>query len=1041
MQRENNENSNVRPIYKTFGQLTRTKQATTWEDDEFPHRESLFDVDRKDFLKIAGASIAFGSAAGCRQLIMPDAKAVPFVRYPEGRVPGKSNYFASTLSLAGYAMGVLVHSVDGRPTKIEGNPYHPASLGSSGIYAQADILDFYDPDRSQSVIHRGEIVSLESFFTFLYDKTATMKADKGAGLHFLSDNQASPTYARLVASLKKKYPLSAWTVYEPVGRGNALSGARLAFGTDVELYYALTGAKVIVSLDSDLLTSMPGAVRYARDFAAGRLVRKDTDAMSRMYAIESAYTVTGAAADHRLSVRPSELESVAAAILSTLTGQTAEGLSEAQAEFVAITVQDLKQGDGVVVPGDHTSTTVHQYAAKINEALGALGKFVLATTPVAVQSQGDLAEVTKGLENGSITTMVILGGNPVFNAPADLNFGDVLKKFTLNPKNNAIRFGLYEDETSIHCDWHLPLSHTLESWGDAAAYDGTISLIQPLIKPLYKSKSQIEYLSEFLGQPILGEQLVRSWRGLSDAAWGQALARGIATEAPRPLRLGPVSNPPAPAPKITGKIEIQFRLDPTIHDGRYANNAWLQELPKPVTTLVWDNAAMVSPSTAKKFGIIPQVGESDAVNIAQYLGRKMIEVTSGGVKMNLPVWILPGQPDDTLTLSLGYGRTRGGDVCVGRGFNTYLLRMSKNLSASTATVKRVDEEYQLVYTQPHHLLKAEFVETKNRDIVRVASFDQYKEKRGEIFEEIHHGISRALDTPHENHDPKDQGAITPADPGGNFKYAERSISNKDGFPSMYPEYSNKGYNQWAMTIDLTTCIGCNACTVACQAENNIPVVGKKEVARGREMHWIRLDHYYEGTDFDNPISHFMPVPCMQCEKAPCEPVCPVAATIHSHEGLNQMVYNRCVGTRYCSNNCPYKVRRFNFFKWTQGVGGTGTLDYYNKPQLKMLANPNVSIRGRGVMEKCTYCVQRINEVRIEAKKDGREIKDQEIRTACQQACPSQAIEFGDMMDDKSRVSLNKMQPHDYGLLADLNTRPRTTYMARVRNTNAKLEKA
>ncbi len=1043
MQRDNKQQSNARPIFKSFGQLTRTPEAKAWEDDEFPHRESLLDVDRRDFLKIAGASLALAGTAGCRQLIMPDPKAVPFVRSPDGRIPGKSTDFATTVTLAGYGLGVVVRTVDGRPTKVEGNPEHPASMGSTDIFAQADILDFYDPDRSQSVIHRGEVVSFESFFTHLYEKIKDFRKSGGAGLHFVTEAKSSPTFARLKSAVQKAYPKSGWTVYEPFGRANAVSGASKAFGKDIELYYNLKGVKTVLSLDSDFLTSMPGSVRYALDFAESRRVRKDTTSMSRLYAIESAYSVTGAAADHRLAVRPSALETVAAGIAALVSGGTATGLTAEETTFAEAVVADLKAGHGVVVPGDHSSDAVHHYAAVINSAIGALGTHVLASKPVIADKQGSLSDVVQALDNGSVKTLVIIGGNPVYNAPSDVNFGKALGKFTANRENDAIRISLYEDETSILCNWHLPLSHELESWGDAVAYDGTVSLSQPLIKPLYSTKSEIEYLSEFLGQPISGEQLVKeTYGGITDAAWGQALARGIIRQAPAPIAFPQLSAAPQPKARNASGYEVQFRLDPTIHDGRYANNAWLQELPKPVTTLVWDNAAMVSAATAKKLGIIPQVGESDAVNIAQYTGRKMVELAVDGETLKVAVWILPGQPDETITLALGYGRTHGGEAAKGRGFNTYKLRTTKNLYMASAEAKTIAEEYDLVFTQPHHLLKAEYVETKNRDIVRVATFDEYVEKKGEIFEELHHGVARALDKPHDAHESHaGEGKSYPADPGGNFRYAERSLANKENWPSLYPEFSNVGYNQWAMTIDLTTCIGCNACSIACQAENNIPVVGKKEVARGREMHWIRLDHYYEGTDVNDPISHFMPVPCMQCEKAPCEPVCPVAATIHSHEGLNQMVYNRCVGTRYCSNNCPYKVRRFNFLKWTQGVGGPGTLDYYNKPQLKMLANPRVSVRGRGVMEKCTYCVQRINEVRIEAKKDGREIEDQQVRTACQQACPTQAIEFGDMMDPTSRVSVNKAQPHDYALLSDLNTRPRTTYLARIRNTNSKLEKA
>ncbi|MFM7323037.1 MAG: 4Fe-4S dicluster domain-containing protein, partial [Armatimonadota bacterium] len=552
--------------------------------------------------------------------------------------------------------------------------------------------------------------------------------------------------------------------------------------------------------------------------------------------------------------------------------------------------------------------------------------------------------------------------------------------------------------------------------------------------------------------PASGLDLVRSGYKVGDATWRKYLSQGIVPgTASRPVRvaLDSAAIDALPVGKQGAGLEVAFRPDPTLWDGRFANNAWLQELPKPVTTLVWDNAAVIGPALAKKLGVVPEVGESDAVNIAQYTGRRMVEVVVDGKKVSLPAWILPGQPEDTITLTLGGGRTHGGEVAVGRGFDTYAVRTTTGLSrvdGVSATV--TGEEYRLVFTQPHHQLKAEYAESTNRDIVRVATLAEYRAKDGAIFEEAHHGLNRANGSAeHATHDGHGAaapglGESRPADPSGVWQYTEDSAANKEGWPSLYPEYSNRNYNQWAMSIDLTTCIGCNACTIACQAENNIPVVGKEQVARGREMHWIRMDHYYEGDDLANPVSHFMPVPCMQCEKAPCEPVCPVAATIHSHEGLNQMVYNRCIGTRYCSNNCPYKVRRFNFLKWTEGSKvGSGLLDYYNKPQLKMLANPDVSVRGRGVMEKCTYCVQRINHVRIEAKKEGREIQDGEIITACQQACPTKAIVFGDINNPASEVSLLKAQPHDYGLLADLNTRPRTTYLAKVRNTHPDLETA
>ncbi|MBC8103706.1 MAG: 4Fe-4S dicluster domain-containing protein, partial [Cytophagales bacterium] len=721
--------------------------------------------------------------------------------------------------------------------------------------------------------------------------------------------------------------------------------------------------------------------------------------------------------------------------------------------------------------------------------------------------------LTEAIKAKTVQTLLILGGNPVYNAPRDLNFADTLiSKDGKKSVPLVVRMGQYEDETSAYADWHIPESHPLEGWSDARAFDGTVSIVQPLIAPLYESRSVHELLAELLGEPKPGYDILLGYYrsaykpagALAFDKWFETvLHNGIVPNSALPTvavtaPAGLLGRLPA-APAASAGLEIAFRLDPTVWDGRYANNSWLQEIPKPITTLVWDNAAIMSARTAQKIGILSAgntlgINQTDANDIGQSSGKRVVELTFQGQKLQMPVWVLPGQPDDVVTVHLGFGRRRAGVVGTGQGFDTYRLRSSDSLHYGVGvTVQPTNNEYQLSYTQPHHLLRAEYGEQENRDIYRAATLEEFIAKKG-LLGPVHeagadhgnegqekssgesesgHAAESAKGGEGEHSTGTDAGGAAGESHGGGghpsmgngisgtrdsevygkgaagqkqneraadpyqkqWYYADKSLSNKDNEPSLYPEFSGQNYNQWAMSVDLNTCIGCNACVIACQAENNIPTVGKEQVGRGREMHWIRIDHYYAGTDLVQPESYFMPMMCQHCEKAPCEPVCPVAATIHDHQGLNQMVYNRCIGTRYCSNNCPYKVRRFNFLKWVAGKGGPTTLNY-DLPVLKMLANPDVTIRGRGVMEKCTYCVQRISNARIEAKKEYREIQDGEVITACQQVCPTRAIAFGDINNANSEVSRLRREPHDYQVLAELNVRPRTTYLARLRNPNA-----
>lgn len=1055
--------------WKSFAELAGNDESRRWANDEFPYREGLLDLDRRNFLKLTGAGMALAGLSGCR--ILPSTRSVPYVRAPEALVPGKSRYYATTLNNRGFGMGVLVRSYEGRPVKIEGNPGHSASLGATDIWTQAELLNLYDPDRVKSVIERGEVRTWDQFGAAVRPVLKQEAGKGGAGIRLVTPTVTSPTFAAQIGQFLKRYPSAKWVQWEPLSQGNVRKGTALAFGKPLSPVYHLSGAKVILSLDADFLLSMPGAVRYAREFADGRRVREGSTAMNRLYTVESSYTATGASSDHRLALKPSDVERFARALYAKVSGSGASQLPAGVDEaFLNALAEDLQKNTGaaVVIPGDEQSPAVHALAHALNGAVGAIGKAVTYHAPIEakVQDQAtELAALAADIEAGKVTLLVSLGANPVYDAPSELK----LRELFLSEKCPLrVQLSRYEDETAEVSHWTLPESHELESWGDLKGYDGSIGLIQPLIEPLYETKTASEVVALLLDQALGGMEILRShYATLTETAWRKAVHDGVVSGAAAPVAVTVAANLLGTLPEPTGgNLEVNFRPDPHVWDGRYANNAWLQELPKPITTIVWDNAAVVSPKTAKELGIIPDGGPNDAVNIAQYSGKRLIEVKVGNATAKLPAWIQPGQPDGTITLSLGYGREKVGSVGEKQGFNVYPLRTAAGLDSAVATATLTNESYELVYTQPHHLMRSEIDnsvaeglhinERENRDIVRSTTLTAFVAEKGHLHGHHPAEPARVGDTAehgeggHEEAFRAEKAEEIPADHAfglgrNHWKYlkgdtASRSEANKDGFESLYPEFSRSGYNAWAMSIDLTTCIGCNACTIACQAENNIPVVGKDQVGMGREMHWIRIDHYFESTDWENVESHFMPIPCMQCEKAPCEPVCPVAATVHSHEGLNQMVYNRCVGTRYCSNNCPYKVRRFNFLKWTQAAGGPTTLNFVEKSVLKMLPNPDVSVRGRGVMEKCTYCVQRINEVRIEAKKESREIQDGEIITACQQVCPTQAIIFGDINDPNSKVSKLKAEPHDYALLADLNTRPRTTYLAKIKNPNPALVK-
>jgi MoCo/4Fe-4S cofactor protein with predicted Tat translocation signal len=984
-------------VWRSLEELSGAIPAAEISGAEFLERveEWLDGPNRRDFLRVAAASLALAGVSGCAY--QPAESIVPYVQAPEEVIPGRPLFFASAVPIDGFGCGVLVKSEMGRPIKIEGNRAHPASLGATDIFGQAALLGLYDPDRSQLVTRGGRIETWEHFQTLALDIRETLRAKKGAGLRILTQTVASPTLADQLRRLFEQFPEAKWHAYEPISRDSIRAGSRMVFSEDVEPVHHLEKADVIVSLDADFLAWGPGRLKDARAFAA----RRDAGAggpgasMNRLYVAECTLSVTGAAADHRVAIPARGVATLARALVAAIDPALAAGdqpaaipeYLAAHAGWIKAVARDLtaNRGKSLVIAGETQPAEVHALAHLINHSLGNIGKTVefFPRADAGPSDQiGSLRELARDIEAGLVDTLFILGGNTAFDAPGDLGFAFLLRS---EKTKLRIHLGLYDDETARLCHWHIPQAHFLESWSDLKAFDGTATIQQPLIAPLYKGRSAHELLALLLGQPDLTPlEIVRDyWKrqglpGDFEVAWREALETGVVK--------GTASKPRAVVPQVkviaaseprgegsTG-LEIVFRPDPTIWDGRYANNGWLQELPKPLTKLSWDSAALLSPATAARLG-------------AQ--NEDVLELIYRGRSVQIPAWIMPGQADQSITVFLGHGR-RAGRVGTGVGVDVYGLRTSDTLwFGEGLDVKKTGERRRLAAMHHHFSMEG-------RDLIRAGTLEEYR-KQPAFGEKAGHEASR------------EASLIDPRSPQAHQDHATS--------------------NAWGMVIDLNTCIGCSACVVACQAENNIPVVGREQVLASREMHWLRIDRYFEGEDAANPKVDFQPVPCMHCEKAPCEVVCPTGATAHSAEGLNEMTYNRCVGTRYCSNNCPYKVRRFNFYNYVDETSQS----------LKLLRNPDVTVRARGVMEKCTYCVQRINTARIAALIEDRPVGGDEVVTACQAACPAKAITFGNLNDPQSAVAKAKAGPRNYALLEELNTRPRTTYLAKLRNPNPDIE--
>jgi len=911
-------------------------------------------TERRRVLKLMAASLAMGGLAGCDPST-PDGHWVPAVIAPPGILPGIPNFYSTAHVVDGSALGIVVEHRMGRPMKVEGNAGHPSSLGATDALAQAVLLDFYDPDRALGLLHDDAPTDSQSVVTALAGARARCAATRGAGLRILTGTVGSPTLGAAIDGLLRHYPEARWVQWDPASRDTVRAGAALAFGRPVDVLPKLAQADVVLALDSDLISSAPGHVRHARDLMSRRNPARG--AMSRLYAAEPSPTLIGSVADHRFITEPQELH---AGIMALAAGLLRNETPSDAPSWVAPVLADLRGAPGraFIHAGPSQPAETHALVHAMNAALGGRGPVFDLVEPAAYRADDQAAGMHGLLEDmqaGRVETLLVLDCNPVFTAPG---FRDALQR---------VRFSLSTapapDETAHAVHWHVPQAHLFETWGDARGHDGTATILQPQALPLFQGRSVMDTLSLFLdGTPVKALDAVReTWRARldSDDAWQDALAEGVIAGtasskldvALRPEAAG--VSPPAP---VQAPITVLFRPDPHLWDGRYANNPWLQELPRPLTKLTWDNPILVSPAIARRLGLVN--GDNARLSVD---GRDMLA----------PVWIMPGQAAGCIVANFGAGRAQVGEVGRGAGFDVYPLRGAGARHAAEALLAKAEGTTKLASTE-HHA----YLDSIPADIAR-------------------HGTLAAF----------------AADP--------TFLQDKKPEERLYLQ-KPKAAVAWGMSVDLNACIGCNACVVACTAENNVPVVGKENVLRQREMHWLRIDRYYEGAA-DAPDMINQPMLCMHCEEAPCETVCPVEASVHDEEGLNVQVYNRCVGTRFCSNNCPYKVRRFNFGPY---------VEQEHRPAISR--NPDVDARARGVMEKCTFCIQRIAAARIAHDRDG--VAEQAV-TACQAACPTQAFSFGDLNDPASDVVRRKKSPLDYAVLAELQTHPRLTYEARIRNPN------
>ncbi len=938
-------------------------------------RRDDLDLHRRTFLKLLSATAIAAGTAACAQSA---GEIVGYVSQPPEAVPGVPRHFATAMELDGYGTGLIVESREGRPVKVEGNPDHPASLGAAGVFHQASVLQLYDPDRPQFVRHQRAVATWsDCAAAFSLSELQRAGGADGGGVFFLLEPTASPIVTELVDRIRTRLPAAQFHAYAPLVTSYASDGLALAAGSRLEPILDLRETDVIVAADADVLAEGPLQLRYARQFADRRRVRTPGDTMNRLYAIEGAFTPTGIAADHRLAVKPTEIAGIVAALLHEVdrAGGNRPPLprlaGSAPDDWTRAVAGDLlaHRGRAAVAVGPRQPPIVHALGAALNDALGAAVTYV--DPPLAPLT--GLPSLVDAMRAGRVRVLAIIGGNPSYTAPADADFSALLKRVPL-----TLFAGMHENETARDAQWFVPLAHFLESWGDARALDGTASIVQPLITPLHGGRSVVDLLAFFAGDDRPSYDVVRQfWLGPARLAgdmdgWNAALRHGIVPDTAAPARSARIRREALMAalgavrPAPSRALEIVFVPDASVHDGRFANNAWLQEMPDPVTKLTWDNAAYMSRSTLDAIG--GQEGE-------------VLDIAANERDIAAPAFVAPGVADGLIVLPFGYGRTGAESVAADVGFNAYALWTADGYTAGAAAKPAltlgVHRWHDFAMTMVHWSIEG-------RPIVLDADLDRFE-----------------------------------ADP-------HFTAPHKGQMLALYGPEAERG-PQWGMAIDLTVCTGCSACVVACQAENNVPIVGKLGVLERREMHWLRIDRYLNGTTA-HPRLDVQPMLCQHCEAAPCEYVCPVNATVHSPDGLNEMVYNRCVGTRFCSNNCPYKVRRFNYLNYTQELPETE----------QMAMNPDVTVRARGVMEKCTFCVQRIRRADIDASLSGSDDPHRRLQTACQQACPTRAIVFGSIADPDAEVTRDARSAHSYHVLNDLGTRPRISYLARLRNPNRAL---
>ena len=1057
--------------WRSLGELSDTPEFREWLEREFPAGAAQLEGDewsRRDFLKLMGASMALAGVGltSCRR---PEAHLVPFTKSVEWTIPGKPLFYATAMPRRTGAIPLVVTTHDGRPTKLDGNPLHPASGGATDAFAQASILDLYDPARSQRFVQRGKKSDRAAFESHITQLRKTLLVQQGDSLAFLVEETHSPTRERLRAELEKIFPRLRWIVYEPLLSEAQSFATELSFGGNLRVVPKLDRADVILALDSDFLDCGQGDLASVRAFSSRRRVSAAQDTMNRLYVVENHFTLTGALADHRLRCPASQIAAFAYALAGKILAATKDanlgsvigtlkvpgGSATFDQQWLSEAANDLvaKPGASLVLAGPNQPVVVQLVVYAINSALKNLGQTLVLREFPHHPSRHSILSLAGDIHDGRIEQLFIFGGDPVYNAPRalagdrrrelPLDWADLQKKVP-----EIVRLGYYEDATSALSHWHVPAAHYLESWGDALTSDGAYLSIQPMILPLFGGLSEIELMNMLLGGPkVEGPELVQeTFRATAppgdfQTAWAQLLRNGFAghiqlvdrppsfnsnTAGTLAHNLWGAGPPPAPTVKSP---EIVLVASYAVDDGRYINNGWLQELPDPVTKLTWDNAALMSPAFAKKLG----VGTGDLVQIT--VTEKSVRKEPIKRELVIAALISPGHVDHSVTIALGYGRKQTGPAGEEAGFNGYLLRTSSNphfiaadgQAIESVKVTKVGRTYPLSITQEHFSIEG-------RGLVREATLEHYRQDN-----EFVKKIAGAEEMPHQ-------------------------------LPSIYSHPPLDAPQQWGMSVDLNVCTGCSACVIACQSENNIPIVGKLQAGHGRTMHWIRIDRYYasdkafnqdNGDWPENPEIVHEPMMCQHCENAPCETVCPVNATIHSEDGLNVMAYNRCIGTRYCANNCPFKVRRFNYFDYNQRPVGkkkiAGQFSIYKEyfaplttkgaPDIvKLQKNPNVTVRMRGVMEKCTFCVQRIEEakiaahVRAGASPDTRIPRDS-FTSACAQACPTEAIVFGDIKDPESRVSKMKKQDRNYRLLEYLNVNTRTSYLARIRNPNPKMPDA